>query len=185
VCSSDLILILFLGLSIIIAFSTVIYVIINPRTGENFTEFYILGPEGKITGYPHNLSIGENGSVIIGLVNHEYKTMNYTIEIWLINETTSYNKSTQTNETTYTHMWFFNKITRQLNYTSITNDTEWKSQWEYNYTFQIKRRGEYKLTFLLFITPTPDYKYYEDYKNVGKQKIDYAYERTYLTLYVV
>ncbi len=178
------ILILFFGLSIIIAFSTLIYVISNPRTGETFTEFYVLGPQGKIAEYPQNLLIGENGSVIIGLVNHEYKTMNYTIEIWLINETTSYNKTVQKNETTYIHMWFINKITQPLNNTPITNDKEWKSQWEYNYTFQIKRRGEYKLTFLLFTTSTPDYHYYEDYKNVAEQKIQYAYERTYLTLYV-
>jgi len=182
--SLEKILIIILGLSIIISFSTLFYVINNPRTGEAFTEFYFLGPGGKIAGYPQNLFIGENGSIIIGLVNHEYKTMNYTIEIWLINETTSYNTTSQKNETTYAHMWFLNKVTQPLNNMPITTDKEWKSQWEYNYTFQIKRRGEYKLTFLLFTTPTPDYHYYEDYRNLAKQKIQYAYGRTYLTLYI-
>jgi uncharacterized membrane protein len=177
--------ILILGLIIIITFSTLIYVINNPQTGESFTEFYLLGPEEKTAEYPHNLFNGENASVIIGLVNHEYKTMNYTIEIWLINETITYNESTQTNETTYTHMWFMKKITQQLNNKLITNDKEWKSQWQYNYTFQIKRGGEYKLTFLLFTTPTQNYTINKDYNNIAKQKIGYAYERTYLELKVV
>ena len=171
-------------LSIIITFSTLIYVISNPRTGETYTEFYLLGLDGKIAGYPHNLLIGEDDEVIIGLVNHEYKTMNYTIEIWLINETTSYNSSTQTYETTYIHMWFLKKITQQLNYISITNDKEWKAQWEFQFNFKINRRGEYKLTFLLYTTPTPDYNEYVDYKNLAKQKINSAYARTYLNLYV-
>jgi uncharacterized membrane protein len=178
------VLILFLGISIIFAFSTLFYVISNPLPGETFTEFYILGPREKIAGYPSNLSIGENGSIIIGLVNHEYRAINYTIEIWLVNETTFYNRTEQKNETIYTHMWFMNKITKPLNNTPLTNDKEWESQWEYNYNFQIQRRGEYKLTFLLYTTPTPNYNQYEDYKDIAKQKIDYAYERTYLQIIV-
>lgn len=181
----EMILIIFLVLSIIITFSTIIYVINNPRTGETFTEFYLLGSKGEIVGYPRNLSIGEDGSVIIGLVNHEYKTINYTIEIWLIEETYSYNTTTHTNETTYTHMWFMDKFTQSLKSISFTNDKDWKSQWEYNYTFQIKRRGEYKLTFLLFTTPAQEYNRYEDYKNIAEQWMKNAYQRTYLNINVV
>ena len=74
-------------LSIIIAFVALIYVIITPKVGEKFTEFYILGPSGIADNYPSYLSIGENANVIFGVVNHEYKTINYTVEIWLINQT--------------------------------------------------------------------------------------------------
>jgi len=180
----DALLRIILIISMLIALITFIYVITTPKTGEPFTEFYLLGPSEKVMGYPRNLTIGENASVIIGLVNHEYKTINYSIEIWLINQTTMYNQSTHTNETIYTHMWFFDKIILSLNHTTI-NENEWKMQWLYNYTVQIKRKGEYKLTFLLFTTPTEEYNQYEDYKSIAQQKIANAYERTYLELNVI
>jgi uncharacterized membrane protein len=180
----DTILIIFLIISIIITLIAFIYVISMPRAGQPFTEFYLLGPTGKATEYPHILNIGENASVIIGLANHEYKTINYSIEIWLINQTTYYNQSIHSNETIYTHMWFIDKIVLTLNHTA-TSEKEWKMQWEYNYIFQIKRKGEYKLTFLLFTTPTEKYIPYEDYKSIAQQKIAAAYERTHLELNVI
>lgn len=59
----------------------------NPRVGERFTEFYVLGPNGKIEGYPTNLTLGESGMVILGVVNHEYEEVNYRVAIKLDNET--------------------------------------------------------------------------------------------------
>ncbi len=72
---------------IIIAIIGVIYVIINPSSGERFTEFYILGPEGDAGNYPTNLTIGENGTLIIGIVNHEETTTSYQLLIKLNNDT--------------------------------------------------------------------------------------------------
>lgn len=63
------------------------YLLITPVLGEKFTEFYILGPEGKAYDYPTNLSIGENGTVIVGIVNHEYEPTNYKLEIQFGNRT--------------------------------------------------------------------------------------------------
>lgn len=65
--------------SIIVAISTTAYIIINPKQSEDFTEFYILGPGGQASNYPTNLTVGQNGSVIIGIVNHEQKTVNYNL----------------------------------------------------------------------------------------------------------
>jgi uncharacterized membrane protein len=50
---------------------------------EPYTEFYILGPEGKADNYPTDYVLGENGTVIVGIVNHEQKPVNYTMEIRL------------------------------------------------------------------------------------------------------
>ncbi|HET8685221.1 MAG TPA: DUF1616 domain-containing protein, partial [Methanosarcina sp.] len=53
---------------------------------EPLTEFYILGPEGTAQNYPTDYIIGENGTVIVGVVNHEFKPVNYTMEVWLENK---------------------------------------------------------------------------------------------------
>jgi uncharacterized membrane protein len=58
-----------------------------PRVGDRFTQFYVLGPGGKIEDYPTNLTLGENGTVILGVVNHEYEEVNYSVVMRLDNET--------------------------------------------------------------------------------------------------
>jgi len=64
------------------------YVIAVPKVGEKFTEFYILGPEGKAEHYPQQLKVGEEGRVIVGIVNHEQEKVSYTVEIWIGGEKT-------------------------------------------------------------------------------------------------
>ncbi len=51
------------------------------RIGEAFTEFYVLGPGGKAEGYPRRLIVGQPGEVILGVVNHEGRTANYSIQV--------------------------------------------------------------------------------------------------------
>jgi len=48
---------------------------------ERFTEFYMLGPEGKAANYPRDLSVGEEASVIVGVVNREKAETTYEVEI--------------------------------------------------------------------------------------------------------
>jgi len=62
------------------------YVIAAPKVGEKFTEFYILGPEGKAEHYPQQLKVGEEGRVIVGIVNHEQERASYKIEVWIDGE---------------------------------------------------------------------------------------------------
>lgn len=52
-----------------------------PQVGEKFTEFYILGASGKAEGYPRQLKTGAEGTVIMGIVNHEYQPAVYTAEV--------------------------------------------------------------------------------------------------------
>ena len=68
-------------ITIVLAVATTVYIVINPHQGEKFTEFYILGPNGTAADYPTNMTAGENGSVIIGVVNHEYKPVNYSLVV--------------------------------------------------------------------------------------------------------
>lgn len=82
----DKILTVVLIISIITALGMVVYVIVTPKQGEKFTEFYILGPQGKAEGYPTNLTLGKTDSVIVGIVNHEYESINYTLQVKLNQE---------------------------------------------------------------------------------------------------
>jgi uncharacterized membrane protein len=63
------------------AIGTMAYLVNSPKVGETFTEFYILGPEGKAENYPEEITLGNEGKVIVGIVNHENETMAYGVEI--------------------------------------------------------------------------------------------------------
>lgn len=67
--------------AIIFAAGSICYVVTTPKTGEKFTEFYILGPGGMAEGYPREMRAGEEKEVIVGIVNHEYRLVPYTAEI--------------------------------------------------------------------------------------------------------
>mgnify|MGYP000085336981 CR=1 FL=1 len=109
-------------LSILASISALIYVIVTPKRGEKFTEFYILGPGGMADNYPKNLKIGENGTVIIGIVNHEYELINYTLQITLGDK-------------------LLKETTIKLNHNETFTE---------NFTFSPKEKGRKKLKFLLY-----------------------------------
>jgi uncharacterized membrane protein len=119
----DKVLSVILIVSIVLAVSMVIYVIVTPKQGEKFTEFYILGPGGTASEYPTELNVGEGGEVIIGIVNHEYANVTYRMEVWLTGETISEERVMLAH-----------------------NET-----WERPFTFKARSAGEdQKLEFLLF-----------------------------------
>jgi len=167
-------------LFIIIAVALLVYAIVMPKTGEKFTSFYLLDSRKIAMNYPTSLTVGENTSVILGIVNHEYQTINYTIDVWLIDQTIVLNESIQENESVYNHMWFMNKITVTLNYTPADIEKRWEPQWECNHTFNITREGDFKLAFLLFTTPTENYTNNKDYKELAEEIINSAYRETHL-----
>ena len=74
-----------LSISLLIAIAIAIgylgYVVATPKQSEKFTEFYILGLEGKAEDYPRKLTLGDSAEIIIGVVNHEYKPTSYRVEI--------------------------------------------------------------------------------------------------------
>ncbi len=119
----DKILTAVLILSIVLALSVTVYVIITPKEGEKFTEFYVLGPGGMAEEYPTNLTVGEEGEVIIGVVNHEYAAVTYQLELKVNG-----------------------KVIDQKSIVLAHNET-----WEGPFTFKPKKAGEdQKLEFLLY-----------------------------------
>jgi len=82
----DKVLTIVLICAIVAAIGILIYVISTPKVGEKFTEFYILGEGGKAEGYPRELVVGETGYVILGIVNHEYEPVTYTVKVLIGDE---------------------------------------------------------------------------------------------------
>jgi uncharacterized membrane protein len=82
---TDRILSVILLIAILAAVATTVYVIVVPKEGEKFTEFFILGEKQKAADYPTHLITGMNSSLFIGIGNHEYRTVNYTVETYVTN----------------------------------------------------------------------------------------------------
>lgn len=86
---TDMILTGILIFSIFLAIGMIYFVITSPKIGEKFTEFYILGPDGKAENYLLQLNINSPATVLVGVVNHEYASVNYTVEVALDKEVLS------------------------------------------------------------------------------------------------
>ncbi|MDD5702410.1 MAG: DUF1616 domain-containing protein [Dehalococcoidales bacterium] len=87
--------------SILGALGVLGYIVSTPRTGEAFTEFYVLGLNGQARNYPSEFIIensrvtgvrysqepsetaGEWGRVTLGIVNHEQQTETYFVRIMI------------------------------------------------------------------------------------------------------
>lgn len=176
----DKVVTLVLAVLIISSIFLLVYVIVVPKIGEKFTEFYVLGVNGTADQYPQNLRVGENTSVILGISNHEYRKMNYTIQVWLINQTRSYNTTEKKNDTVINHMWFIDEINIILNHTLLNLDILEEPQWMDNYIFSLNRTGFFKIAFLLSTTPVSNYTSDVDYMENADQIMSSAYRNLHL-----
>lgn len=66
-------------LSITVFVITIGYILIAPPYQEKFTEFYILGEQGKTHEYPGDFLIGYSRPVTVGIVNHEHREVPYRL----------------------------------------------------------------------------------------------------------
>jgi uncharacterized membrane protein len=62
------------------------YAVAAPRVEEKFTEFYILGAGGEAEDYPEELVVGEEGKVVVGIINREHETVSYRVEVMVNGE---------------------------------------------------------------------------------------------------
>lgn len=88
-----------LSLAILGAVGTLIFVVASPKVGERFTEFYLLGQQGKADDYPAEfvwqggqvtgvrygdstaIIAGNAGQVTLGIVNHEQQKTTYSVAL--------------------------------------------------------------------------------------------------------
>ena len=80
----DRFLMVVITLAIITAVIVTVSMIALPKEGERFTEFFILGENKLAADYPNLITAGENYPMFIGIKNHEYRNIDYTIETWVM-----------------------------------------------------------------------------------------------------
>jgi uncharacterized membrane protein len=130
-----------LAAGILVSVSVLAFVVVTPGPGESFTEFYLLGPEGEADNYPTALNVAEEGSVILGVANHEFARVDYTIQVDFLgvdrvwNETGGFNDTVEVNRTS---MGWINL--------SLDHDTLWTRP----FSFRPESPGQWEIRFLLF-----------------------------------
>jgi uncharacterized membrane protein len=145
----DKVLTVILVIAILSSVFALIFVVAFPRQGESFTEFYVLGEGGKASNYPHNLTVNESAPVIIGIANHEHRTVNYTVEVWISNITWV------DNATAVNDLYFVGSFSQVLDHTDANVEGNWTQQWETEYNISVPFPGEYKIWFVLLKDSTP------------------------------
>jgi uncharacterized membrane protein len=68
-----------IAIMMILSVGMLIYIIVVPREGESFTEFYVLGSGHMADDYPGNFPAGEIQNIYLGIGNHEHRVMNYSV----------------------------------------------------------------------------------------------------------
>lgn len=77
----DKILSICLLVTIVTALVCLAYTLAQPKDGERYTEFYILGIDGKADRYPQQIALGKSVTIVIGIINHEQQLTNYRVII--------------------------------------------------------------------------------------------------------
>jgi len=70
-----------LATALLVALFSAAAIVLLPKPGDSFTEFYVLGPEGLAEAYPFEAAPGEQLSVTAGIANREGVAAEYRIEV--------------------------------------------------------------------------------------------------------
>ncbi|MBN1235721.1 MAG: DUF1616 domain-containing protein [Methanotrichaceae archaeon] len=162
-------------LTIFLSIAALVYVVVTPKQGEKFTEFYILGQGGKAYDYPTSVQAGNGSTLIVGVVNHEYAPVNYTVSISLnntpVNNTIIKDNFREGFKLVYPVM--------SMNLTLPHNET-----WEKPVTYILNQTGDsQKLEFLLYKEGnfTSPYRDLHLWVNVSQNGLSPANEDVYQT----
>jgi uncharacterized membrane protein len=82
---ADLVLTVLLVVTVLLAVGSVGYTVTNPKQGASFTEFYLLteNQNGTLVAddYPTEFVAGEPQPLIVGVDNHEHRSVSYTVVV--------------------------------------------------------------------------------------------------------
>ncbi|MDK2917224.1 MAG: hypothetical protein PWR25_1781 [Euryarchaeota archaeon] len=164
VSRTDRVLSIVLIAAVLVAAATTVFIIAVPKEGEKFTEFYILGPRGKAADYPTEFMSGTPQTVIIGIGNHEYRDITYTVETFAVES----RFNTATNQSTIVSATLLDRFSVTVPHNQTV---------EQPYTFRIMDPDTNRIEFLLFAETPPD--------NISKENLTKAgYRNLHLWLRV-
>lgn len=87
-------------LSTLVALGSGAYAVVGPQESQSFTEFYLLGEnetgDPVADAYPETIAANGNGTVVVGISNHEHRTTEYVVVARLQRVQTEGNSSTVT-----------------------------------------------------------------------------------------
>jgi uncharacterized membrane protein len=136
----DAVLNVVLVVSLLLAVSSVGYAVLVPKSGESFSEFYLLteNESGALVAadYPQNFTVGQSKPVIVGIGNNEHERVEYSVVVEL------QRVSIQNNSTTV-------RESRTLDRFSRTIPANESANWTHDVTPTLT--GErLRLTYLLY-----------------------------------
>lgn len=115
--------------AVVFAAGSLVYVLVTPRSGEAFTEFYVLGPTGKAACYPSLYEEGryrpsdadidagcplDVGTITVGIVNHEGSDRTYHVRALWTRETVLPDNTTRVDQ-----VWEIERKTVALPHTPV------------------------------------------------------------------
>ncbi len=77
----DRALVVLLALAVAGTLGAIGYAVASPRASESFTEFYILGADGKVADYPAVARVGQPTEVTVGIINREQEVASYRVVV--------------------------------------------------------------------------------------------------------
>lgn len=142
---TDGILNVLLVLSILLAIGTLTFAIVVPPEGEQFSAVYILteDDDGELVAddYPTEFELGESHEIIVGIDNHEHRTVDYTVVVEQAVEQ-------EGNETVVTEQRELDQFEPRLEH----NET-----WHHNHDLEPTIVGEdVRIVWLLYPDEVPD-----------------------------
>jgi len=150
---------------IIIALATTLYVIVSPKESEHFSEFFILSENKTATDYRDQIVPGLRYPMFIGVGNHEYTNMTYTIETWAV--------LTEFNNVTYSTTILLMDPLDRMQLTLPHNETT-----IIPYSLSLNKTGYNRVEFLLFNESVPSPIL------TGSDRINASYRDLYLRITV-
>jgi uncharacterized membrane protein len=74
---------------VLAAVGSLLYVVLEPAQIESYTEFYLLDPQTHQAVYPQAVAVGQEVTVLVGIVNHEKSAEAYRVEMQVAGRTTA------------------------------------------------------------------------------------------------
>jgi uncharacterized membrane protein len=68
-------------LAVLASLGATVFVVATPLPSEEYTEFYVLGPDGSAETIPETVAPDEEIELLVGAANHEHRTVEYELQV--------------------------------------------------------------------------------------------------------